>query len=79
MITQPSTKLQSIINTVLALSPHEQFQVIMALLQSLLSQQQHAETKNQPLTSIIGTGQGSFATPEQADEFIRMERETWTS
>ena len=41
--------------------------------------QQHAETKNQPLTSIIGTGQGSFATLEQADEFIRMERETWTS
>jgi len=81
MLTQPSTKLQSIINMVLALSPQEQFQVIMALLQNLLSQQEQAETITtaQPLSSIIGTGQGSFASPEEADDFIRLERETWTS
>jgi len=29
------------------------------------------------LRSIIGAGKGSFATPEEADAFIRRERETW--
>ncbi len=32
-----------------------------------------------PLSSILGTGQGSFPTPEEADAFIRAEREAWTS
>lgn len=32
-----------------------------------------------PLTSIIGTAKGSFATPEEADQFIRQERDAWDS
>jgi hypothetical protein len=32
-----------------------------------------------PLTSLIGTGQGSFSTPEEADQFIRRERDLWES
>lgn len=32
-----------------------------------------------PLTSIIGTAKGSFATPEEADQFIRQERNAWDS
>lgn len=32
-----------------------------------------------PLISIIGTAQGSFATPEEADQFIRQERDAWDS
>ncbi len=32
-----------------------------------------------PLTSIIGTAKGSFATPEEADQFIRQERDAWES
>lgn len=31
----------------------------------------------EPLTSIIGTAKGSFATPEEADQFIRQERDEW--
>jgi hypothetical protein len=31
------------------------------------------------LTSLIGTGQGSFSTPEEADQFIRRERDLWES
>ena len=30
-----------------------------------------------PLTSFIGAAPGNFASPEQADEFIRQERDAW--
>ena len=29
------------------------------------------------LTSFIGKGPGCFATPEEADEFMRKERQSW--
>ncbi len=34
---------------------------------------------SEPLTSIIGTAKGSFTTPEEADQFIRQERDAWDS
>ncbi|MFE4108417.1 hypothetical protein [Almyronema epifaneia] len=30
-----------------------------------------------PLTELIGSAPGSFATPEEADQFIRQERDAW--
>jgi len=30
-----------------------------------------------PLTSFIGAAPGSFANPEEADQFIRQERDAW--
>jgi hypothetical protein len=33
----------------------------------------------QSLTSLLGQAQGSFASPEEADRFIRQERDTWAS
>jgi len=38
------------------------------------------ETAAEPpasLTSLIGTAAGGFATPHEADVFIRQERDTW--
>jgi hypothetical protein len=32
-----------------------------------------------PLTNFIGAARGSFATPEEADRFIRQERDAWDS
>jgi len=32
-----------------------------------------------PITSFIGTAKGSFATPEEVDQFIRQERDAWES
>jgi hypothetical protein len=29
------------------------------------------------LRSLIGAGKGAFATPEEADAFIRQERDSW--
>lgn len=31
------------------------------------------------LTSFIGAAKGSFATPEEVDQFIRQERDAWES
>lgn len=44
-----------------------------------LNVEQTANRSSEPLTSIIGTGRGSFATPEEADRFIRGERDAWDS
>lgn len=44
-----------------------------------LNIEQTANRSSEPLTSIIGTGKGSFATPEEADRFIREERDAWDS
>lgn len=32
-----------------------------------------------PLSNFFGAGQGSFSNAEEADAFIRAEREAWTS
>ena len=36
-----------------------------------------ADVDDLPLTSLIGSAPGSFATPEEADQFIRQERDAW--
>lgn len=35
--------------------------------------------ESETLTSFIGAAKGSFATPEEADRFIRQERDAWES
>ena len=35
------------------------------------------DADNTPLTSLIGSAPGSFATPAAADQFIRQERDAW--
>jgi hypothetical protein len=39
---------------------------------------ERAGKKKQSLRSIIGTGKGCFATPQEADDFISRERDTWS-
>ncbi len=40
----------------------------------LLSQ---GEPKKSNLCSLFGAGKGSFSSPEEANDFIRRERDTW--
>jgi hypothetical protein len=42
-----------------------------------LNLQLQATADDTPLTELIGSAPGSFATPEEADEFIRQERDVW--
>lgn len=36
-----------------------------------------AQETARSLTSLIGSAPGSFATPKEADQFIRQERDAW--
>ncbi len=45
----------------------------------VLVETQPSEPLERSLKSLIGTGQGSFATHEEADRFIRRERDSWES
>ena len=36
-------------------------------------------SSNNSLTSLIGQAQGIYKTPEEADRFIRQERDSWDS
>lgn len=36
-------------------------------------------SKPRPLATFTGAAQGSFSTPDEVDEFIRQERDTWNS
>ncbi|MCG9890258.1 MAG: hypothetical protein MH252_04210 [Thermosynechococcaceae cyanobacterium MS004] len=61
-----------------ALEEVERERRLMAEL-ALLNVEGIEDSSSEPLVSIIGTGKGSFATPEEADRFIREERDTWDS
>ena len=45
----------------------------------VLVEPQPSELPELSLTSLIGTAKGTFATPEEADRFIRQERDSWES
>jgi hypothetical protein len=42
-----------------------------------LNLQLQAAADDTPLTDLIGSAPGSFATPEDADQFIREQRDEW--
>jgi hypothetical protein len=44
-----------------------------------LNLQLQTSADDTPLTDLIGSAPGSFATPEEADQFIRQERDAWDS
>ena len=52
-----------------ALKPGSHVEVILLL--------EEAPIKKQSLSSLIGSGKGSFASPNEADTFIRGERDKW--
>lgn len=43
------------------------------------SRDDQAADNTRPLVSFIGAAKGSFANPEEVDQFIRQERDAWES
>ena len=39
--------------------------------------EQPRQGPNRSLRSLIGTGRGAFGTPDEADRFLRAERDAW--
>ncbi|MBO1349988.1 MAG: hypothetical protein EBE86_022585 [Hormoscilla sp. GUM202] len=78
---------QNIIKQVDSLSIEEQLELIAYIAEKakprIYQEQSHVRedrvvAKPKSLRAIIGTGKGCFKTPQEADEFIRKERDKWS-
>ncbi|MBW4466344.1 MAG: hypothetical protein KME07_13040 [Pegethrix bostrychoides GSE-TBD4-15B] len=74
-LNEPSEERQDLIEALEEVERERRLSAELARLRLGLLQASTSE----PLTSIIGTAKGSFATPEEADQFIRQERDAWES
>ena len=67
-----------------SLSIEEQLELIAYIAKPIIYQEQshvreyRVVAKPKYLRAIIGTGKGCFKTPQEADEFIRKERDKWS-
>ena len=50
---------------------------LIAYIANKIQKYKSSPNKKSSLKSIIGTGKGCFATPEEADNFINQERDKW--
>ena len=75
------TEITLIIDEQTAITPEAYLESLQALFtqsnlfSSNLLETLRADANDLPLTSLIGSAPGSFATPEEADRFIRQERD----
>jgi hypothetical protein len=75
--------IQSLVRQALQLSPDERVELIKDLQESLTAEASHShvesreENKRTDYLALFGSGRGGFATAQEADEFIRQERDAW--
>ncbi len=69
-----SANVQSLLHEAAQLTPDERLQLIRGL-EALPSVKQDQEKPD--YLALFGSGQGGYATPNEADEFIRRERDAW--
>lgn len=71
----PTNQLDAISHQVNLLPPEALVQLIKRAAE-LLEQKQSAPVKVDYL-ALLGSGKGAFATAEEADQFLRQERDAW--
>lgn len=77
--------IQSIVRQARALSPDERLDLIRDLQNSLTDDRKAPHSPVEPneennrtdYLALFGSGRGGFATAQEADEFIRRERDSW--
>ena len=77
--------IQSLVRQALQLSSDERLELIKNLQDSLTADreasqspgQSREQNKRTDYLALFGSGRGGFATPQEADEFIRQERDAW--
>jgi len=74
--------IQSLVRQARELSPDERVELIRDLQDSLTAEAAHSqvepeENKRTDYLALFGSGRGGFATAQEADEFIRQERDAW--
>lgn len=70
-------RLETILAQARQLSTDELTQLIEQATEVLLQNGTPGQEGNPSYISLFGSGKGSFATREEADRFIRDERDTW--
>lgn len=73
-----ASQFEIIVNQVKLLPPHDLVKLIKQAAE-LLEQQQSAPTTTATTSyaALFGSGKGAFATPAEADSFLRAERNQW--
>jgi hypothetical protein len=77
--------IQSLVRQVRKLSPDERAELLKDLQDSLTADREAShsqfesreENKRTDYLALFGSGRGGFATAQEADEFIRQERDAW--
>lgn len=69
-----SADVQTLLQQAKQLTSDERLELIKGLENSLLIEENHEKPD---YLALFGSGHGGFATPDEADEFIRKERDAW--
>ncbi len=72
-----ASQLELIVNQIRLLSPDELVKLIRRAAEILEQKQVAAEKPAKHYAAFFGAGRGVFATPQEADRFIRQERDAW--
>lgn len=72
-----ANQLEIIVNQVKLLPPDDLVRLIKRLVELLELKQTVAPRQKVDYVALIGSGKGAFATPEEADHFLREERNAW--
>jgi len=72
-----TNKLEAILAEARNLSPDELAQLIKHAADMLAKNSKQPITPAPPYRSLFGAGKGSFATPVEADRYVRKERDAW--
>jgi hypothetical protein len=72
-----ASQLDLIVNQIRLLSPDELVKLIRRAAEILEQKQVPAEKPANHYAAFFGAGKGVFATPQEADRFIRQERDAW--
>jgi len=72
-----ASQLDLIVNQVRLLPPDDLVKLIRYAAELLAQKQTAQGTPEIKYATLFGSGKGAFATPAEADHFLRSEREQW--
>ncbi len=72
-----ASQLDLIVNQVRLLPPDDLVKLIKYAAELLAQKQPTQVAPAVSYAALFGSGKGAFATPEEADHFLRAEREQW--
>lgn len=73
----PTSTWESVIQQIETMNMSEQLSLIRYLVDKIQANNMEYHQPSKSLVSMIGSGQGCYDSPEEADQFLRKEREQW--